>query len=99
MGMPISLALRGRHTDDHTAGLAWAQSILHLREADRMFSTYRRDSSVNRLNRGEMTLQECPAEINEVLALGEAARRESGGAFNIRRSGPDGQDGSAPAEW
>ncbi|WUJ70612.1 FAD:protein FMN transferase [Kribbella soli] len=87
MGMPISLALRGRHTDDEAATRAWAKALEVLRDADRIFSTYREDSCVSRLNRGELTVTDCPPEVGEVLALGEQARLESGGAFDVRRSG------------
>ena len=51
MGMPISLALRGRHTDDHAARFAWAETMRVLHEVDRVFSTYRPDSFVSRLDR------------------------------------------------
>ncbi len=90
MGMPISLALRGRHTADDAARAAWAAVMASLREADRVFSTYRPDSFVSRLGRGEVAVADCPPEVAEVLALGERAERESGGAFRIRRPGPDG---------
>ena len=90
MGMPVSLALRGRHTDDVAATQAWEAALEVLREADRVFSTYREDSAICRLDRGEVAVDDCPAEVAEVLALGERARRESGGAFDVRRSGPDG---------
>ena len=52
-----------------------------------MFSTYRADSAISRLGRGELTLADCPPEVAEVLALGEAAERDSGGAFAVRRGG------------
>jgi len=55
-----------------------------------VFSTYRDDSHVSRLGRGEITLDECPAAVREVLDLAERARRESDGAFDVRRAGPDG---------
>ena len=90
MGMPISLALRGRHATDALADAAWDHALAVLREADRVFSTYRPDSFVSRLGRGETTLADCPAEVHEVLALGEQARVESGGAFDVHRPGPDG---------
>lgn len=90
MGMPISLALRGRHTDDAKALFAWADVIARLREVDLHFSTYREHSSISRLGRGEITVADCPPEVAEVLALGETARRESGGAFDVWRPGADG---------
>ena len=87
MGMPISLALRGRHTDDARAKDAWAEAMAVLREVDRVFSTYRDDSFVSRLGRGELSVHDCPPEVAEVLELGERARRESDGAFDVRRGG------------
>jgi len=90
MGMPISLALRGRHTDDDAARTAWAETMMVLHEVDRVFSTYRSDSFVSRLGRGEIGLEDCPPEVVEVVELGAAAERESGGAFSIRLPGPDG---------
>ncbi|MFC6159727.1 FAD:protein FMN transferase [Kribbella jiaozuonensis] len=87
MGMPISLALRGRHAGDDRATEAWANALDVLRDADRIFSTYRPDSYVSRLNRGELAVADCPPEVAEVLALGEQARVETGGAFDVRRNG------------
>ncbi|HEV7212209.1 MAG TPA: FAD:protein FMN transferase [Blastococcus sp.] len=90
MGMPISLALRGRHARDERGRAAWAAALAVLREADRVFSTYRGDSVIARLGRGELALDDCPPEVAEVLALGHAAERDSGGAFAVRRPGEDG---------
>lgn len=87
MGMPISLALRGRHAADERGAAAWSAAMSVLREADEVFSTYRPDSAISRLGRGEITLAGCPPEVGEVLALGEAARTDSGGAFDVWRSG------------
>ncbi|MCW2675955.1 MAG: FAD:protein transferase [Modestobacter sp.] len=90
MGMPISLALRGRHVDDDAACRAWAAATAILREADRVFSTYRADSYISRLGRGELGVEDCPPEVAEVLALGAAAERESAGAFSVRGLRRDG---------
>jgi thiamine biosynthesis lipoprotein len=91
MGMPISLALRGAHTDDALARGAWAEAMAALHDVDRVFSTYRRDSAVSRLGRGEIAVEDCPSEVTHVLALGELARQQSGGAFDVRRTGRDGE--------
>jgi thiamine biosynthesis lipoprotein len=91
MGMPVSLALRGEHADDADGRGAWAEAMATLADVDRVFSTYRADSHVSRLDRGEIGLVDCPPEVAEVLALGERARAESGGAFDVRRPGPDGR--------
>ncbi|MDH2413832.1 FAD:protein FMN transferase [Nocardioides sp. CER19] len=87
MGMPVSLALRGRHAGDLESESAWAEAMATLRDVDRVFSTYRADSFVSRLDRGLLDVVDCPLEVAEVLALGERARLETGGAFDVRRSG------------
>jgi FAD:protein FMN transferase len=75
MGLPISLAMRGRHAADAAGRSAWAEVMDSLRAADEVFSTYRPQSVVSRLGRGELTLADCPPEVAEVLALGRPLRR------------------------
>ncbi len=94
MGMPVTLALKGRHVDDALADAAWAAAVDLLHEVDRDFSTYREDSWISRLGRGEVALADCPPAVAEVLAIGEQARRESHGAFDVRRT--DGAGTSSP---
>ena len=85
MGMPISLALRGRHAGSPAGAQAWQSVLASLRWADEVFSTWRDDTVVSRLGRGELTVEECPPEVAEVLAIGESARRATDGAFDVRR--------------
>ena len=90
MGMPVSLALRGRHATGPHAAAAWDAALAELRRVDAVFSTYRHDSWVSRLGRGEVAVDDCPPDVREVLGLGEAARTQSDGAFDVRRPTPDG---------
>ncbi len=87
MGLPVSVALRGRYAEGRRADDAWAAVVADLSEVDRVFSTFRPDSFVSRLDRGEVLAADGPPEVAEVLALGERARRESGGAFDVVRDG------------
>nr|WP_183341678.1 FAD:protein FMN transferase [Microlunatus antarcticus] len=82
--MPISLALRGRHAATPAGRSAWTAVMAELAEVDRVFSTYRSDSLISRLARGELDLGQCPPEVAEVLELGARAAAESGGAFSVR---------------
>jgi thiamine biosynthesis lipoprotein len=91
MGMPISIALRGRHADDPLADRAWLDALESLREADAVFSTYRADSVISRLGRGELEVADSPSDVLEVLELAERARVESGGAFDVRRRNAAGE--------
>lgn len=88
MGLPISLALRGRHASGPRADDAWAEAVACLEDVDTVFSTYRADSFVSRLGRGEIELEQCPPEVAEVLAIGEQARLDSDGAFDVRHPDP-----------
>lgn len=88
MGMPISVALRGRHADTEQGRRAWDAVVAELRWVDEVFSTYRDESVISRLDRGEIELGDCPPEVHEVLALGRRAEEESDGAFSIRLPRP-----------
>lgn len=87
MGLPVSLALRGRHADGPLADDAWSEVLADLREADRVFSPHRAESWVSRLTRAEAVVADAPDEVRDVLALGERARQESDGAFDVTRDG------------
>jgi FAD:protein FMN transferase len=97
MGMPVSLALRGRHAGTEPGVLAWLAIVAELRAVDRVFSTYREDSIIRRLDRGELTEAACPAEVAEVFALGRQAEQESGGAFSILLPSSDGRSRLDPS--
>jgi thiamine biosynthesis lipoprotein len=93
MGMPISLHLRGPgvDTDPGVPGVV-AAVFEQLREVDRLFSTYRGDSEISRLRRGELTVPECHPLVRDVLGLCEQARERTEGYFDARL--PDGFDPS-----
>ncbi len=91
MGMPISLALRGRHAADDAADAAWTAVLASLRDADAVFSTYRYDSVVSAIRRGELAVDDAPDEVHEVLAIGTRAERATDGAFSVWRRGADGE--------
>lgn len=82
MGMPISIHLRGgTGVDSPEASAAVWAAYDSLREMDRIFSTYRADSEVMRLRRGEVQLEECSPLVAEALRLGERAERLTHGSF------------------
>ncbi|MFC1440791.1 FAD:protein FMN transferase [Streptacidiphilus sp. N1-10] len=90
MGTVVSFDLR-RADDRAVDGLRRAVAWLH--RVDRVFSTYRPDSQISRLGRGELTVGECDPDVAEVLALGAAAERDGDGFFSVRPGGPDGPSG------
>jgi thiamine biosynthesis lipoprotein len=70
----------GRAGDGIRRQLGIARDI--LQQADAVFSTWRPDSPVSRLRRGEITLAQAPAEVRAVLENCATARELSGGWFD-----------------
>jgi thiamine biosynthesis lipoprotein len=66
--------------DRLTAHLGRARTVLH--RADEVFSTWKPDSPMSRLRRGEVTLSEVPPEVAHVLEACRAARMLSDGWFD-----------------
>jgi thiamine biosynthesis lipoprotein len=80
MGMPIGVDLRDTlaASDLLDAVFAW------LREVDELFSTYRPDSEISRLNRGELSPDDCNPHVQQVLDACEQLRIETNGYFDAR---------------
>jgi thiamine biosynthesis lipoprotein len=77
MGMPIVLDLRDELDADAVESM-WNV----LRQADAIFSTYKVDSEISRLNRGELDLEDAHPDVREVLALCDQLRVITGGYFD-----------------
>ena len=83
MGTVVTVDLYGDgslETPEVNAALVEAQAILERH--DRTFSTWRHDSPINRLRRGEITLGEAPSEVADVLDGCRVAKELSGGWFD-----------------
>ncbi|MDX3078063.1 FAD:protein FMN transferase [Streptomyces sp. MI02-7b] len=87
MGTVFSFDVRGARDPRVRAALEAAVAGLH--EADALFSTYRPDSEVSRLGRGELGPQDCSLEVREVLRRCAEAELATGGWFTLRYAGPD----------
>ena len=59
-----------------------------LHEVDERFSTYRSDSEVNRLHRGELRIEDCSADLRLVLDACAELWRETDGYFDAYATGP-----------
>nr|WP_066946537.1 FAD:protein FMN transferase [Streptomyces lushanensis] len=79
MGRVFSFDIHDPVTQE--VGQAVTRSVAWLHEMDALFSTFRADSAVNRLTRGETTVDRCPGEVAEVLALCDEAARDTEGFF------------------
>ena len=83
MGTIVTLSLFHAEGLDEKRAAAYFEEAEHvLREIDRVFSTYRPESPLSRLRRGEMALGEAPPEVAEVLDLCREAREVTAGWFD-----------------
>lgn len=83
MGTVVSLAIDpGPDALPAALWLAVAEARAGLHRADAVFSTWKPESPLSRLRRGELGVRDCPAEVAEVLELCEQVRDQSGGWFD-----------------
>ncbi|MBN9621065.1 MAG: FAD:protein FMN transferase, partial [Actinobacteria bacterium] len=61
--------------------------IAWLHRVDETFSTYRPESEISRLGRGELRLSECSADVRHVLDRCAELREETGGYFDAHATG------------
>lgn len=83
MGIPVVVDVR----DGDAGPDAIDEVFAWLRFVDAAFSTYRPDSDVCRLDRGELALADAHPLVREVLARCERLRGETGGYFDARAAG------------
>jgi thiamine biosynthesis lipoprotein len=67
--------------------VAVEEAVQWLHEVDATFSTYRVDSQINRLARGELDLSSCTPEVVAVLQRCAELEQETGGFFSARPAG------------
>jgi thiamine biosynthesis lipoprotein len=91
MGTVVSFDLRPGDLDEGTARAALTTACATLHEADDELSTWKPESALSRLRRGELELADAPASVAEVLRRSAVARELSGGWFDPWRM-PGGVD-------
>jgi thiamine biosynthesis lipoprotein len=81
--MPVVVDVRDDNVDDTVIDgvFTW------FRWVDETFSTYIEDSEINRLDRGELRLEDVQPVVRGVLARCDELRRETRGYFDVRARG------------
>ncbi|KOG30072.1 thiamine biosynthesis protein [Streptomyces resistomycificus] len=85
MGTVFSFDVRGG--DPEAVHSALREAVAGLHRVDAVFSTYRDESQISRLARGELSVEECDPMVAEVLELGAEAERASDHWFSMRYEG------------
>lgn len=82
MGMPVTIAVIGK------AQTVIDSAFARLHAIDAAYSTYKADSLVSRLNRGELLPADYPLELSLILQEAERFKHRTTGYFDIKQ--PDG---------
>ncbi len=82
MGTMVSFTVHRGSLPEAIVEAALQEACLLLHHHDETFSTWKPHSPVSRLRRGEISLDEAPAEVRRVLELCAQAREMSGGWFD-----------------
>jgi FAD:protein FMN transferase len=83
MGMPVYLDIRDSEPDPAAAEAMYDW----LRWVDATFSTYKPDSEISRIARGERAVEDAHSHVQAVLARCEELRRETSGYFDAAAGG------------
>lgn len=83
MGMPFLIELHAPESET-AAAAAVRQFHSALLRADDVFSLFKDDSELSRLNRGELTIDDCEPEMLEILQSCEWYRAATLGGFDAR---------------
>ena len=83
MGMGVVVDVRDAGVDDAAAG----EVFDWLRFVDETFSTYKPESEVSRIGRGELSPEEAHPDVGEVLGRCEVLRDDTHGYFDSEASG------------
>jgi thiamine biosynthesis lipoprotein len=79
MGMPITLEIVGGDAASLEALFDYFTAV------DARFSTYKPESEIMKINRGELARHEYSAEMQEVFTLAEQTKKETDGYFSITK--------------
>ena len=79
MGMPSRIRIPGASASD-----LLERVFAEFERIDSIFSTYKTESEISRINRGEIPEAAWSDDMREIFALAEATKEETNGYFDIR---------------
>ncbi len=83
MGMPITVEV----VDPSVTEAEIEKVFAYFRAVDATFSTYKEDSEISKINRGELCEEEYSHAMRTILALSEQTKQETQGYFDSQHNG------------
>lgn len=83
MGMPITVEIIGGNVT-----IKQIRDVFdYFKRIDRIFSTYKKESEISKINRNEIKKKDYSRDVREVFRLSEKTKQETNGYFDIWRHG------------
>jgi len=82
MGMPVNIEIIG---DNEAVQTMIEKTFEYFKYVDQTFSTYKPDSEIMKINRGELLLENSSRDMREIFELSERTKTETDGYFDIRK--------------
>src|SRR5258706_3383018 len=82
MGMPMSVEV----VDAWAAKESVEEIFVYFNAVDERFSTYKPESEIMRINRGELREEAWSEEMREIFALAKKTKKQTNGYFDIKKS-------------
>ena len=83
MAMPVIVDINEPNIDESI----FSEIFKYLRYIDDKFSTYKNNSEIEKINRGEISYKEYSNDMKTILKLSEKTKKETNGYFDIDHNG------------
>lgn len=83
MGMPVDVHI----VDTNAIERDIDDIFLYLRHVDAIFSPYKKDSEISKINDGRLEKENASGEVQHIFALCEETKQETHGYFDMTRNG------------
>lgn len=83
MGMPVAIEI----ADDNVREKDIEEIFEYFRKIDKKFSTYKKDSEIEKINRGEIEKKNYSLLMKKIIELCEETKKETNGYFDINING------------
>ena len=83
MGMPATIDINDSHSKEEDI----AEILSYLRDIDEIFSTYKQNSEIEKINRKELEAENASTIVKEILRLCERTKTETNGYFEAYHNG------------
>lgn len=83
MGMPITVEV----VDNDVTPTTFERVFAYFVKVDEKFSTYKKDSEISRINKGEIREQNFSKDMKTIFTLSEQTKEDTEGFFQIKKDG------------